>query len=284
MYGTCTGLVGGPASYRPLLPSSPKASIDVAVAHQATSCHRQALPRTSSPDHGEDDAMIGVKNPCSYRPRTSASLCYWWGEEEDEEEDWLPAKIPPAKPRRTRFIESRAEEVLEDDEPPPRVRVSAGARVGLPLPAPASVVSTVAKVDKNETSSEVINMATLSEKKKKSKSVRWSEHLVSVLHVECSITLESVSTDDADAAETAPRLPWRRNSPSAGRTPNCPKVSTNAGSQTSQSLTDDSPPRPRLPRGAAEMLRGSVGNRSCSVSEARSCCCVSRYTPGWYRY
>ena len=113
-HGVCTGLVGGPASYRsPTLQGMPAGS----ACDELSSL---MLAQAASPQRFQDDALMSLQNPCSYMPRGDNRAVRW-----DEEEEDLPAATAKPAPR-TRFIESRGYEVIEDADHGFHVRKSSG--------------------------------------------------------------------------------------------------------------------------------------------------------------
>ena len=197
--GACTGLVGGAASYlSPML-------------------HHTQQSRSTSPDRGDHEALLSLGNPLNYVPRGGDRAVQW----EEEEEDEPAAKSGPDVPR-TRFIESRAEEVLEDTWQPPRVRVPAARRSGAPSPVPPDVAAAdgPAADGKKSTSAAISRSPTLrachileQTARKIVKSVRWSEHICSVATFECVSRETSRETSPVESGGDVlfgrPRLPRR---------------------------------------------------------------------------
>ena len=270
VHGACTGLVGGPASYRsPTLQSMPAGSAGDELSSLM-------LAKVASPERLADDALMSLQNPCSYMPRGDNRAARW-----DEEDDDLPAATAKPAPR-TRFIESRGYEVLEDEELPPRVRVPASTRAAPQSPAPASADGAAAGGEKSVPG----------EQRAASKSVRWSEHLCNVAYFECvSRETSPVPAEDADILFDRPRLPRRnmtnfapsgaftrrqmmaeyapaqRSCATAERAARAPGAS--AAARPARSATeDDNSDKPRLPRGAADMLRGSIVPSRARFSKA----------------
>ena len=197
--GACTGLVSGVASCRsPML-------------------HRTQPSRSTSPDRVDHEALLSLGNPLNYVP-PGGDRAAQWDEEEDVER---AAKSGPEVPR-TRFIESRAEEVLEDTWQPPRVRVPAARRSGAPSPVAPDVASADGPVaDGKESSSAAIPRSptlrachTVEQTATKVvKSVRWSEHICSVAIIECISRETSRETSPVESGGDVlfgrPRLPRR---------------------------------------------------------------------------
>ena len=171
--------------------------------------------RATSPDRADQDALLSLGNPLNYVPRRGDRGAQWEEEEEDETEPKYGPDVP-----RTRFIESRAEEVLEDTWQPPRVRVPTARRSGAQSPVPHDVAAGPAADGKKSKSAVIPRSPTLrachiveQTARKIVKSVRWSEHICSVATFECvsrETSRESSPVESGgDVLFSRPRLPRR---------------------------------------------------------------------------
>ena len=171
--------------------------------------------RSTSPDRVDQDALLSLGNPLNYVPRRGDRGAQWEEEEEDETEPKYGSDVP-----RTRFIESRAEEVLEDTWQPPRVRVPTARRSGAQSPVPHDVAAGPAADGKKSKSAVIPRSPTLrachiveQTARKIVKSVPWSEHICSVATFECvsrETSRESSPVESGgDVLFSRPRLPRR---------------------------------------------------------------------------